>query len=249
MHTHIHDAMGEPGEDVTTWGISRVTGHIIDGKNRRQPKFERLDHPGADGVRVNEWPIEDLSLETVMDRWGAGTYRLHWLIEEPEHADPKRRRRSGGHGTLFTIDPKASPEEPTPQPTPAAPVVIPAAGASVGDMLQFAQAILAMGQQMARPTAGGGGDDRIATLQADLAEMRARADAERQQREMEERHRAELERERERAREAERERDRIREEAERERERDDDRPPFEPGVPLTEQLPAILANALATVAT
>lgn len=243
MTPTIDERLGTPAEDVTHWGIMRVTGYTRASQGgARRPNLERLDHPDAEGVRIDEWPIESLSIETVRERWGAGTFRAVFLVLDPENEEPSKRRRSAGNGPFFTLE-----REEEPAAAPAAPVAIPAPhGAGVSDMLQFARAIFEMSQVMAqRPAAPvAAPDNATAELRAELARMQARLDAEKAQREAEERHRAELAEKDRRIAELERERER----AELEADRDEPRPMFEAGTPLTEQIGPIIANAVATIA-
>jgi hypothetical protein len=52
------------------WGLQRAT---LAGA------WEACNHPDGEGVRRHEWPIGDLSIEALRDRWGAGTYRVQWF--------------------------------------------------------------------------------------------------------------------------------------------------------------------------
>ena len=243
-HT-IDERLGNPAEDVTHWGLMRVTGYTrpTNGGARRA-NLERLDYPDAEGVRIDEWPLDTLSIDVVRERWGAGTFRCVFLVLDPENEEPSKRRRSAGNGPFFTLAELA--EEDAPPPAPPPPAVPVPSGAGVSDMLQFARAIFEMSQVMAqRPAAPvAAPDTATAELRAELARMQARLDAEAAQREAEERHRAELAERDRRIAELERERER----AELEADRDEPRPMFEAGTPLTEQIGPILANAVATIA-
>lgn len=62
--------------------------------------------PG-DTVELREWPLADLSEETVRERWGAGIYKIQWL-----KATPRGGRKSITYGrpvTLRPVDPVAPP--------------------------------------------------------------------------------------------------------------------------------------------
>ena len=42
-------------------------------------KLEGLSFESSDGVKVFQWPLDELSLVTIRDRWGIGRYRVAWL--------------------------------------------------------------------------------------------------------------------------------------------------------------------------
>src|SRR6516164_6933662 len=54
---------------VTQWSVHRLMGEVS----------ARLGHPDADGVTCERWPIADLSIATLRERWGAGRYRCNWF--------------------------------------------------------------------------------------------------------------------------------------------------------------------------
>lgn len=250
MHDGIPESFGTPGEDVTHWGISRKLSERRGPSGRAINVVERCTHPDATGLRMQEWDISELSLEEIKKRWDAGTFQIHWIINEPGHADPKKRRRSGGNGPFFTVDPEQEEAAPVALPTlpatlPA--VAAPATGVGLGDLVGLLTTVFGLSRQMSAQAAPvvAPRDELFAEMSGRLANMEAKLDAEKREREVEERHRNALA---EKDREIERER-RRREEAEREAEDDRDRPPFEPGVPITEQLPAIIANTVAQIAT
>lgn len=61
---------GAPPKGTTHWGLGR---HMPDGS------IERLSAPSPDGLLlVREWPLSELTRETIAARWGEGQYRLQW---------------------------------------------------------------------------------------------------------------------------------------------------------------------------
>lgn len=76
----------------------------------------RLEYGNDAGVRIREWPIDELSIENIRARWGSGEFKVHWFSHDPENEDPNERRRPQGHGPNFTLEPE----------TPAASVAAPA---------------------------------------------------------------------------------------------------------------------------
>ena len=105
MPKTIDPCLGNPGDRVTHWGISRVVGKKRDGHGNSKPVCERITHPRSDGVKIREWPIEELTLEIVRDRWGAGEYRCHWFEVDSENEDNELRRKPAGHGNYFELVP------------------------------------------------------------------------------------------------------------------------------------------------
>jgi len=55
---------------ATLWGLQRAA---LSGA------WEACNHPDGDGVRRHEWPIVELSIDSLRERWGAGTYRVQWF--------------------------------------------------------------------------------------------------------------------------------------------------------------------------
>ncbi len=243
---NVDSAIGTPNERVTHWGISRVTGYKRNEKNKRTPLYDRMTHPRGDGVRINEWPLEECTLENIRERWGAGEYRTHWFILDPEAAEVSDRRASGGNGYLFTLDPE---EEQDDTPTTAAVNVTPP-GDGVTSQLDFAMRMMALSDERAHRSiqaimqSRGNDGGQNAEILAKLAEMTARLDAERVQREIEQRHRDELAKKDEEIRELKR----AKEKAEEEAEKKDDAPMFDPDVSIWEQLPVVCINAVTGLA-
>lgn len=213
-------------------------------------KPQRLDHPDDAGVRVREWPIPQLSIATVRERWGAGTYKCHYHRIDPDAEEAIDRRRPLNAGPVFTLDPEPSAV------TVKAPV---SAAPQMGDMssaLQFATALMQMSDQRSQATiqavsqlagvsrvAGGSeGGSVNADMLAKIAALEAKIDADRREREIQEAHRVELA-----ARDAEiAELRRRAEDAERDAGEGDDgpeAPTFQPGMPLLEQIGFALLNA------
>jgi hypothetical protein len=235
----------------------------------RNNKLERLDHPdGEDGVRVREWPLEQLTLEEVRARWGAGSYKAHWFRRDEENP----QLQSGGHGPLFTLDPEVpthvAPPAPTlPAPSQAVPIAQTGGGITADSLLTIVTSMMQISDKRAESTINAitalasRRDDRpsgpdpvvmqeMASLRAELAASNARAEAERERRALEERFREERDRMmreaadreaklRAEADEAKRRAEAAEAEAERET-----RPAIEPGQPIMSQLGYGAANAL-----
>lgn len=249
--TPVHDvdlAFGTPGDDVTHWSASRVTGSERTPAGRKRHKYERLTFPRPDGIHQEKWPIDELTLENFRLRWGHGTFRCHWQVQDPDNSDPAQRVRSGGNGEHFTIEP--APAEPAPPPPPPAPAAFLANPDPMASALTFARDLMtlsdartnAMLQSIGARTGGGGGDAEVLARIAGL-EARIAADAER--RTLEDAHRAQLA-----AKDTEiADLKRQKEDAERDAEREPAGSMFEPGTPILEQLPILIANGVAAFAT
>lgn len=69
--TRTVPAIGAAPIAVLYWRCFRVSG------DQKTPC--RFAHD--DGVEIAEWPIADLSLETIRARWGTGSYKMQWLGE------------------------------------------------------------------------------------------------------------------------------------------------------------------------
>lgn len=241
-------AFGTPGDDVTHWSASRVTGYERTPAGRKKAKYERLTAPRHDGVHQNTWPIDELTLETFRQRWGHGTFRCHWQIQDPENPEPAHRVRSGGNGDHFTLEPPAA--EPAPPPPPPAPPAFLATNDPMASALSFARDLMtlsdartnAMLQAVGGRSSSGG--DGSAEVMARIAGLEARIQADAERRTLEDAHRAALA-----AKDAEiAELKRAKEDAERDAEREPTSL-FEPGTPLLEQLPTLIANGVAAFAT
>ncbi len=79
----------------------------------------RLTHPDANGTHLREWPLSELTQETVRERWGSGDYKVYWFANDPDNVDPGSRHRPAGNGPIVTFD---EPEKQRiPAPLPVAP--------------------------------------------------------------------------------------------------------------------------------
>lgn len=230
--------LGSPNAEATHWTISRM----VNGKP------QRLDHPDDAGVRVREWPIPQLSIAVVRERWGAGTYKCHYHRIDPDAEEAIDRRRPLNAGPVFTLDPEPSAVTVKAPPAAVAP--------PMGDMssaLQFATALMQMSDQRSQATiqavsqlagvsrGSSDGGNVNADMLAKIAALEAKIDADRREREIQEAHRAELA-----AKDAEiAELRRRAEDAERDGGDEDGpaTPAFQPGMPFLEQVGFALLNA------
>lgn len=235
------NALGTPGDTVTHWGISRI--HQREGKE----KLERLEYADDGGVHLREWPIGILSVDEVRARWGAGTFKCHWLIVDEQAEAPSERRKSGGHGKTFTLDAELPTRIAAPPREAAMPNIAAPNGLSADSLLSVVTTMMALADkradtmisavtQLARGNVAPSAGD--ADLRAQLAEMKAKLEADEKRREMEQKHRDEL---------AAKDREvadlkRKLEDAEREAERDAS-PKIEPGSPVLSQIGYGIANA------
>ena len=225
---------GVPNDIVTHWGIHR----------KDRDKWIRLSHGDAAGVARKVWPLEELAVEEVKRRWGAGEYRTYWEAHDPTNERPEARRIAQGNGQTFLI-------EDVPEPVaPSAPQVIqpPPGDNSIAQSLGFAMQLIQMtdqrsaaqlqalaqmaGMQQHGPSAPAGVSSELAEMKATLAAMQAQMLADAKQREIEDRHRAELA-----------ERDREIERLRREQETQGGGLEFEPGTPFLEQIGYAILNA------
>lgn len=87
--------------------------------------------PGAT-IALREWPLAELSEQTVRQRWGAGTYQVHWL-----RTSERGGRDHVSYGREVTILPVVTPPAPAASSAPAMP---PAAG-GLAEALQVLQII------------------------------------------------------------------------------------------------------------
>jgi len=162
-------------KDVTHWRARRVS------------EDRKVSTPlvwGDDGVEVSEWPIKELSVDTLRGRWGAGRYVLYWFGPRGEGG---KRMPMGGSRMIHLLerpgDPRASEGGEATHVAAPSPVVPSASG----ELL----ALAAMRSQAA------GGGDMAAMLQL-LAFMDERQERQRQAQAQEgrlaaERYRADLE--------------------------------------------------------
>lgn len=245
----VDPALGIPKDDVTHWGISAVTGWRRNEKQRRVPSYERLTHPRADGTHLNEWPMSDCQLEIIRERWGTGEFRVHWLINDEEAADPADRRRSAGNGNIFKLDAAPEPEE--------AVVVLPppAAFQQAADPMRsafdFAKDLMGLADGRTRTmldsmnAARPQGDGSNAQVLAEIAGLRAKIEADAAQRLIEDRHRAELAEKDRKIAELERAKEKAEAEAEKAGE---SVPGLDPDMGILEQLPVLAINGVMNLA-
>jgi hypothetical protein len=128
------EVVGVPNADVSAWGIQRFEGG----------KPVRLSSPNDVGAHVREWPLDELSLDTIRGRWGAGEYRVLWIVRDPTNEDPRKRSRSGGNGKTFALDDVP----PVRVAAPAAALPVPSAGI-LGPDFERALLIMRMGDERA----------------------------------------------------------------------------------------------------
>lgn len=230
-----------PRAEVTHWGISRMVAG----------KWDRLEFADDAGLTPKEWPIDQLTYETIKARWASGEFKLHYFENEPEHADPHERRRSGGHSAVFKVQPETATRVPTPHTSHAA--AGPPTGVGMGEAFAFAMQLVELSERraqsqieatlrmagvgtQAQPTAA---LEAVAEMRAEMARMKAEAEALRLRDEADRRHRTEIAR-------LERERDDARREADEE----DDEPSIvaPDGAGFLAQIGAGIANAMVEAA-
>ncbi len=125
--------IGFPNERVNAWGIAR----FVDGKWVRQTFADES------GAHVRDWPLEELSLEEVRARWGAGEFRVMWFVHDPANEDASKHFRALGHGKPFRLE-----EEPPTRVQARAAAAAP--GASLfGPEFERAMALVQMGDERA----------------------------------------------------------------------------------------------------
>lgn len=79
--------VGVPKESVDSWGINK--------RPRKSAPFDRCKYPDSSGAIVQTWPLSELSLETIRERWGDdGEYRVCWF----------NGQTSEGGGRVFGFD-------------------------------------------------------------------------------------------------------------------------------------------------
>lgn len=99
---------GSVPQRCTHWGVKRQTP--VGG-------WEPLGYRDPSStLELREWPLAQLSEDTIRERWGAGTYRLQWYGTTDTGG-----RASLGQGRYLTLHPVAAP------PPPPAPVAAPPA--------------------------------------------------------------------------------------------------------------------------
>jgi hypothetical protein len=209
--------------DATHWRVKRI------GLNGA---WEPLTHPLPDGtLAVSEWPITELTPDTLRDRWGAGTFQIVWYGP----GENGRLRHITQSGTIKVLPPAV-----------VAPVAAPAAPAArdgfgeVERALVMMQSLSQLTSTLVRPPQAAPESEELRRVVGELAEMRARLEAEAAQRIVEERHRAELAERDRRIAQLERRLDDA------EREEPGDEPMFRPGDgSLWEQIGYGILNAAA----
>ena len=70
-----NQAIVPPRKDVTHWRVRRLSE---DRKKSTQLFW------GADGVEASEWPVKELSIDTLRHRWGVGRYVIFWFGRNEE---------------------------------------------------------------------------------------------------------------------------------------------------------------------
>lgn len=115
---------GLPPEGASLFGILRKND---DGVGERK----RSEAPGT-GVEVTEWPLSELSVDFVRERWGGGAYTPIWLgLQNGVRVSLGRGRQAFLRGAERPVQPAV---EPVPVPAsiptmPAMPVIPPGVGA------------------------------------------------------------------------------------------------------------------------
>lgn len=126
----IATTVGQVNENVTHWGISRL----------EKGKPQRLETPNDAGVSVREWPLDDLTVENLRARYGAGEYRCHWFQNDPDNDEPSKRHISQGHSRVFRLEPETASAVVAP-PAAGLPSAVTQSGASLAELLQFMTAL------------------------------------------------------------------------------------------------------------
>jgi hypothetical protein len=166
---------GTPAPEATHWGIWRIDP---------RGKELRLRVMSPEGVEAELWPLSELTLDEVRNRWGGGEYKCFWMTEDPDNPQPAMRRRSAGRGRNFTVagDAKNVYQVPHAAAPPAAP------GSTFGE---FERAVTMMGlvQQMVNNNRGPAivPDERNVDLAKQVAKLEATIEGDRRLRETEER--------------------------------------------------------------
>ena len=99
----IERVVGVRPERATHWGI---------GKKDHRGKFSKLDHPNAENVRAQEWPIAELNFDVIRERWGTGAFRVFWFDRS---SDPRDTAVVCGQGREFGMGVQARPHGRSPQ--------------------------------------------------------------------------------------------------------------------------------------
>ncbi len=122
-------------EGVTHWGVcKRNVGGV----------FEEVGWaaPGA-GVELREWPIGDLSEDTLRDRWGPGHYQCSWIRPQPRGG--RRTLRGGREVSILALPSKAS----APALSPSSPL------AALGETFGLAKELMGTIKSEAQATVDG----------------------------------------------------------------------------------------------
>ena len=146
-----------PRKDVTHWRVRRLS----EDRKKSTPLFW-----GADGVEACEWPLKELSIDTLRHRWGPGRYVIFWFGRNEEGQSVALGR--GNPINLLELPGEAPrvPERSGAVRVPAPPEVGPSKPSASGELL----ALAAM-----RSQAGAGDMSAMLQLLAFMDERQERA--------------------------------------------------------------------------
>lgn len=230
----VDNAFGIVPKATTHWGIS---------KRPHKGASERLSYPDENAVHRQDWPLLNddgtpfLTMDLVRDRWGAGTFRVHWIADEDGKVSPV------GQGRIFSLEAQTVAKVPGPPPVAASTDgmtadlflrVLEMADRRARDQVESISRLAGIGGE--RAPASSGENSAIAELQSELASMRAEMQARDERERLREQHREELAA-----------KDRRIAELERDLERDEpasSAPSFVPGEPIAGQIGAAIATML-----
>ena len=146
--------------NVTHWRVQRR----VDGADNQAMSW------GTNGVMLEQFPIRDLSYDTIRSRWGAGKYVIYWF--GPRDGENRSKILPMGGGIkVHLVDPPA--EAPAPPRSE-----VPAASGSSSELLAALSALRPPNPSTTPPV--GGGTDMAVVLQVlafmeDSRERQARA--------------------------------------------------------------------------
>lgn len=86
-----HALFGAIPVDATHWSCRRRSGGV----------WSWLRHTAGDGVAIREWPIDELSVDALRSRWGAGEFKVQWLGLRDGQRVPL------GHSRIVQLTPEA----------------------------------------------------------------------------------------------------------------------------------------------
>jgi hypothetical protein len=109
IHPDAIETFSVPGPDVTHWSCFR-----FQPGDDTNTKGERLTHESDDGVALREWPIADLSVAAIRERWGSGIFRVGWLSIK----GAKRTNRGRSQAVALGDVAQAAPTLPAPAAPP-----------------------------------------------------------------------------------------------------------------------------------